>query len=63
MPTPSLLDTLTAADHLADAEHFDQWADRVRDNEGLGAAFRRLADDARIKASASSAAGRLPDCG
>jgi hypothetical protein len=53
MPTPSLLDTRTAADYLADAEHFEKWADRVRDNTGLGAAFRRLAHDARTKALAS----------
>jgi hypothetical protein len=50
VPTPSLLDTRTAADDLADADHFDKWADRVRDNEGLGAAFRRLARDARSRA-------------
>ena len=58
MPTPSLLDTRTAADYLADAEHFDKWADRVQDNEGLGAAFRRLASDARIRASACEAHDR-----
>lgn len=53
VPTPSLLDTRTTADYLADAEHFEKWADRVSDNEGLGAAFRRLANDARIRAIAT----------
>lgn len=53
MPTPSLLDIRTAADHLADAAHFESWADRVRPNEGLSAAFRRLARDARTRALGS----------
>jgi hypothetical protein len=60
MPTPSLLDTRTAADHLAEADRFDEWADRVRDNQGLGAAFRRLADDARIRATAHGGHDRSP---
>ena len=49
MPTPSLLDTRTAADLSADAAHFERWAERVRDNAGLSAAFRRLAHDARVR--------------
>jgi hypothetical protein len=56
MPAPSLLDTRTSADHLADAAHFESWADRVADNAGLQATFRRLAGDARRRARESAAA-------
>ena len=55
MAMPSLLDTRTPADYLADAEHFGSWADRVQENEGLSAAFRRLAGDARLRAERSAA--------
>jgi len=44
MPTRSLLDTRTAAELSADAAHFETWAERVRDNAGLSAAFRRLSE-------------------
>jgi len=56
MPTRSLLDTRTAAELSADAAHFETWAERVRDNAGLSAAFRRLAHDARVQQERLAAA-------
>jgi hypothetical protein len=55
MFTRCLLDSRTPADYLADADHFATWAERIVDNQGLSAALRRLANDARMRADAVAA--------
>jgi hypothetical protein len=55
MFTRCLLDSRTPADYLADADRFAAWAERIRDNRGLSAALRRLANDARMRADAVAA--------
>ena len=55
MSKPPLNDPRTAGELLADAERYERWAERTRWNERISADFRRLAHEARSKASLAKA--------
>jgi len=45
------LDTPPADELIADAERYERWAERTRWNERISTDFRRLADEARLRAA------------
>lgn len=52
---PPRFDNRSDDELLADAERYERWAARTRWNEEVSANFRRLAEEARAKASPQAA--------